>query len=92
MELIFSEDVMRLMQLASQQIRPLLRAAYQNNQITSLIFHDVTYTGTVDYLTDSTVYLGLTAGRSRQIPLTQITQVNLHQSQPWWHLYEQNAK
>ncbi|KRK85889.1 hypothetical protein FC99_GL002160 [Levilactobacillus koreensis JCM 16448] len=68
------------MQLASQQIRPLLRAAYQNNQVTSLIFHDVTYTGTVDYLTDSTVYLGLTAGRSRQIPLTQITQVNLHQS------------
>ncbi|WP_225418147.1 hypothetical protein [Levilactobacillus mulengensis] len=76
------------MQRVSQPIKHLLQLAYQNNQVTTLIFNNVTYTGTVDYVSASTVYLGLAAGHSREIPLTGISQVHLHQLQSWWHLYE----
>ncbi|MFD1454309.1 hypothetical protein ACFQ44_01280 [Levilactobacillus lanxiensis] len=76
------------MQRVSQPIKHLLQLAYQNNQVTTLIFNNVTYTGTVDYVSASTVYLGLAAGHSREIPLTGISQVRLHQLQSWWHLYE----
>lgn len=76
------------MKQVEQPIKRLLQLAYQNNQITTLIFNDVTYTGTVDYISPSTVYLGLAAGHSQEIPLTGISQVKLHQLQSWWHLYE----
>lgn len=84
---LVTKDVTDPMQLY-QQMRALLQTAYQNNQVTSLIFHGTKYTGTVDFLTPKTVYLGLRAGRSCQLPLMQISQVHLHQSQPWWHLYD----
>ena len=71
-----------------QQIRALLQAAYQANQMTSLTANGTTYTGTVDFLTSQTVYLGLKAGRSCQLPLLQISQVQLTPAQPWWHLYD----
>lgn len=80
------KDVMN-MQRVSQQIRTLLQTAYQKNQVTSLISQGMTYTGTVDFVSTTTVYLGLAAGRSCQIPLEQISQVQLHQLRPWWYLY-----
>lgn len=70
------------------QTYTLLHTAYQNNQITSLTIHGTTYTGTVDFLTTQTVYLGLRAGYSCQLPLGQISQAHLHQLQPWWYLYD----
>lgn len=76
------------MQSVSQRIKAILQTAYQNNQITTLIFHDVTYTGTVDYVSASTVYMGLAAGQSQEIPLTEISHVKLHQLQSWWYLYD----
>ncbi|WP_225351237.1 hypothetical protein [Levilactobacillus spicheri] len=47
----------------------------------------MTYTGTVDFISATTVYLGLAAGESCQIPLGQISRVHLHQFRPWWYLY-----
>ena len=73
--------------LTRQQIRTLLQTAYQKNQLTSLCSQGTIYTGTVDYVSATTVYLGLAAGRACQLPLTQISQVDLHQSRPWWYLY-----
>lgn len=81
------KDVVNNMQRASQQIRTLLQTAYQKNQITSLISQGMTYTGTVDFISATTVYLGLAAGESCQIPLGQISRVHLHQFRPWWYLY-----
>lgn len=77
-----------MMPRASQSIKNLLQLAYQKNQVTTLIFNNVTYTGTVDYLSATTVFLGLSAGRTRELPLTGVRQVKLHQSQSWWYLYE----
>ena len=73
---------------ARHQIRTLLQTAYQNNQLTTVNTRDVSYTGTVDYLSLTTVYLGLAAGHSCEIPLTQISRVHLHQFQSWWYLYD----
>ncbi|MDT7013100.1 hypothetical protein [Levilactobacillus namurensis] len=75
------------MQPASQQIRSTLQTAYQENQLASLIAGGLTYTGTVDFVTPTTVFMGLAAGRSCELPLAQISQVNLHQLRPWWYLY-----
>lgn len=76
----------------SQPIKHLLQLAYQNNQLTTLIFNNVTYTGTVDFVSSSTVYLGLAAGHSREIPLIGISQVKLHQLDSWWYLYENSPQ
>ncbi len=73
---------------ARHQIRTLLQTAYLKNKITTINIQDVTYTGTVDYVSPTTVFLGLAAGHSREIPLTQISHVQLHQFQSWWYLYE----
>ena len=77
---------------AKPQIKTLLQIAYQRNQIMTINIHNITYTGTVDYISPATVYLGLAAGQSREIPLTQISQVKLHQFQSWWYLYESPAR
>lgn len=79
------------MQRARQQIRRLLQTAYQNNQLTTLTFNNVSCTGTVDLVSTNSVVLGLAAGQFREIPLTQITQVKLHQFQSWWHLYDRSS-
>lgn len=71
-----------------QQIYALLQAAYQANQMASLTANGTTYTGTVDFLTSQTVYLGLKAGQSCQLSLVRISQVHLKPLQPWWHLYD----
>ncbi|WP_225419779.1 hypothetical protein [Levilactobacillus cerevisiae] len=80
------------MKRISQPIKRLLQSAYQNNQVATLIFNNVTYTGTVDFISASTVYLGLAAGASQEIPLTGISQVKLHQLHSWWHLYENSRQ
>jgi len=84
---LLSKDVTN-MHLVSPQIKTQLQTAYQKNQITSLIAQGITYTGTVDYISATTVYLGLAAGHSRSIPLSQISQVHSHQLRPWWYLYD----
>lgn len=81
-----------IVESTSLPIKHLLQLAYQNNQITTLIVNDVTYTGTVDFVSASTVYLGLAAGRSREIPLIEISQVKLHQLDSWWYLYEKSSQ
>ncbi|KRK33254.1 hypothetical protein FD07_GL002145 [Levilactobacillus parabrevis ATCC 53295] len=83
---------MTMLSQAHQQIKQLLQTAYQRNQITTINVHNITYTGTVDFISPATVYLGLAAGRSREIPLTQISQVKLHQFQSWWYLYDSTAQ
>lgn len=82
------KDVIKMFTQAHQQIKTLLQTAYQKNQITTINIHNITYTGTVDYVSPTTVYLGLAAGHSREIPLTQISRVQLHQFQSWWYLYD----
>ncbi|MCH5465305.1 hypothetical protein [Levilactobacillus tujiorum] len=77
---------------ARQQIKTLLQTAYQKNQLTTINSHNITYTGTVDFISPTTVYLGLAAGHSRKIPLAQISQVKLHQFQSWWHLYDSTVR
>lgn len=89
-EVLTTKDV-PIMYPNSPQIRHLLQNAYQNNQVTTLTLKAATYTGNIDFITDSTVYLGLTAGRSLKIPLADITHVQLHQLQSWWHLYEHSS-
>lgn len=83
---LFTKDVICTMQRANQQVTALLQAAYQNNQVTSLMFNGLTYTGTVNLISATTVYLGMAAGRTCQIPLGQISQVKRHQFRSWWHL------
>ena len=87
---LHTKDVMNSMQRASQQIRTLLQTAYQKNQITSLVSQGITYTGTVDFVSPTTVYLGLAAGHSCQLPLAQVSQVHLHHLRSWWYLYRES--
>lgn len=89
---LLTKDVTWMLDYTPQKIRLLLQTAYQKNQLTTITYHGVTKTGTVDFVTASTVYLGLAAGHSREIPLTQISQVKLHQLQSWWYLYDSSAQ
>ncbi len=89
---LLTKDVTEMLDYTPQKIRLLLQTAYQQNQLTTITYHGVTKTGTVDFVTASTVYLGLAAGHSREIPLTQISQVKLHQLQSWWYLYDSSAR
>lgn len=86
------KDVSFMMPRVSHSIKSLLQRAYQNNLVTTLIFNDVTYTGTVDFLSATTVYLGLSAGRTQELPLAGVHRVQLHQSQSWWYLYDQSPQ